>query len=245
MLTLNPFPIVPRRAAPHTLILRCRGHRYKSRQRSKRSWMKRLYAGTARRLGYFRGRKLSFLSPGSCCAHAKRWGDGETGEQGNRKHSWDPDLPRYRAHLLLARQVLRRRVVGLLVARQSQLGCRHVHLVTPQHGVGVLLGPQVIEVGGGILGPTRLDPAHLDGVHHARHLHTQPRSGSSTGHCPGGQGSVPTFSFSTRDGMKLRLSAGRLVTGWIMRSPLKKSTAGWGDRHYAEALPRPLIPRAN
>lgn len=35
-----------------------------------------------------------------------------------------------------------------------------------------------------------------------------------------------TFSFSTRDGMKLRLSAGRLVTGWIIRSPLKKSTAG-------------------
>lgn len=36
----------------------------------------------------------------------------------------------------------------------------------------------------------------------------------------------PTFSFSIRDGMKLRLSAGRLVTGWIMMSPLKKSTAG-------------------
>lgn len=31
--------------------------------------------------------------------------------------------------------------------------------------------------------------------------------------------------------MKLRLSAGRLVTGWIMRSPLKKSTAGWGNKH--------------
>lgn len=41
---------------------------------------------------------------------------------------------------------------------------------------------------------------------------------------------VPTFSFSTRDGMKLRLSAGRLVTGWIMMSPLKKSTAGYGNR---------------
>lgn len=41
---------------------------------------------------------------------------------------------------------------------------------------------------------------------------------------------APTFSFSTRDGMKLRLSAGRLVTGWIIRSPLKKSTAGCGHK---------------
>lgn len=38
-----------------------------------------------------------------------------------------------------------------------------------------------------------------------------------------------TFSFSMREGMKLRLSAGRFVTGWIMTSWVKKSTAGWGD----------------
>lgn len=38
-----------------------------------------------------------------------------------------------------------------------------------------------------------------------------------------------TFSFSMRDGMKLRLSAGRLVTGWIMTSWVKKSMAGCGD----------------
>lgn len=35
-----------------------------------------------------------------------------------------------------------------------------------------------------------------------------------------------TFSFSIRDGMKLFLSAGRLVTGWIMVSWVKKSTDG-------------------
>lgn len=38
-----------------------------------------------------------------------------------------------------------------------------------------------------------------------------------------------TFSFSMREGMKLRLSAGRFVTGWIMTSWVKKSTAGCGD----------------
>lgn len=46
--------------------------------------------------------------------------------------------------------------------------------------------------------------------------------------------------------MKLRLSAGRLVTGWIMRSPLKKSTAGWGSKHcvWAKAPRVPRSPRA-
>lgn len=39
-----------------------------------------------------------------------------------------------------------------------------------------------------------------------------------------------TFSFSMREGMKLLLSAGRLVTGWIITSCVKKSTAGWGGR---------------
>lgn len=44
--------------------------------------------------------------------------------------------------------------------------------------------------------------------------------------------------------MKLRLSAGRLVTGWIMRSPLKKSTAGWGASRggWAWALQVPPTP---
>ncbi len=58
---------------PLTLILRCRGHRYRSRQRSNRSWMNREYAGTALRQANFCGRKLSFLSSGSCCSHASLW----------------------------------------------------------------------------------------------------------------------------------------------------------------------------
>lgn len=97
--------------------------------------------------------------------------------------------PQHQAHLLLAGQVLRRWVVGLGVARQGQLGSRHVHLVTSQHSVGVLLGPQVIEGRGGVPGPARLDPAHLDGMHQAGDLHTQARSGwEQWGPHPGGQG---------------------------------------------------------
>lgn len=134
------------------------------------------------------------------------------------------------AHLLLCGQVLGRWVVRLSMAWQGQLGCRHMHLVAPQHSIRILLGPQVIEPRGGVLGPSRLDPTHLDGMHHARHLHTKLRSSGSMETLQGGvekSDGVPTFSFSIRDGMKLRLSAGRLVTGWIMMSPLKKSTDGW------------------
>lgn len=138
------------------------------------------------------------------------------------------------AHLLLSGQVLGRWVVRLGMAGQGQLGCRYVHLVAPQHSIWILLGPQVIEARSGVGGPSRLDPTHLDGMHQSRHLHTELTSGGSMETLQSvleeGDG-APTFSFSTRDGMKLRLSAGRLVTGWIMMSPLKKSTAGYGDKH--------------
>lgn len=43
----------------------------------------------------------------------------------------------------------------------------------------------------------------------------------------GRKGWALAFSFSMRDGMKLRLSSGLLVTGWIITSLEKKSIAGW------------------
>lgn len=149
------------------------------------------------------------------------------------RETWPGPTPTsVQAHLLLSGQVLGRWVIRLSMARQGQLGGRHMHLVASQHSIRILLGPQVIEARGGVLGPSRLDPPHLDGMHHSRHLHTKPRSGGSVETLQSVQegAGVPTFSFSTRDGMKLRLSAGRLVTGWIMMSLLKKSTAGYGDR---------------
>lgn len=52
-----------------TLILGLRGQRYKSKHLSKRSLMKRLYAGTKRRLEYFWGKKFILLSSGSMFCH--------------------------------------------------------------------------------------------------------------------------------------------------------------------------------
>lgn len=71
--TLLCGPYIIMMVRSRTLILRCRGHRYRSRQRSKRSWMKREKAGTARRQEYFWGRKFSLRSSGSCCSHASLW----------------------------------------------------------------------------------------------------------------------------------------------------------------------------
>lgn len=54
-----------------------------------------------------------------------------------------------------------------------------------------------------------------------------------------------TFSFSMREGMKLRLSAGRFVTGWIMTSWVKKSTAGWGETDLCGSCSAPAHPGAS
>lgn len=109
-----------------------------------------------------------------------------------------------------------------------------MHLVPPQYGVGILLSPQVIVTWSVISGLPGMYPAHLNGMNQLRYLkgkkrvsqvtteevQQQQRSGGDTEH-------EITFSFSIRDGMKLLLSAGRLVTGWIMVSWVKKSTDGF------------------
>lgn len=56
------------------------------------------------------------------------------------------------------------------MARQLDLGCRNMHLVSAQDAVGVLLGPQVIELQAALLGLPGLDPTHLDGVDQLGHL---------------------------------------------------------------------------